>query len=375
MGTVERTVEGRERKKTQMPRNRTLAVIAAAVLAGGGAGAAVYAFAAGGSTKTVIDRVPAAAPVANVSSSALSVGDIYKASEKGVVEVDTTLSASGSGSSTFPGGGTGAATSAEGTGFVYDDQGHIVTNEHVIDGGSSVKVSFGDGKTYTATIVGSDTSTDVAVLKVNAPASELSPLSLGDSSTVAVGDGVVAIGDPFGLDDTVTSGIVSAVDREIQAPDDTPIEGAIQTDAAINHGNSGGPLFDLSGKVIGVTAQIESDSGGSDGVGFAIPSNLVKSIADQLIATGKAAHPLLGIDPASASNGVKIASVQSGTGASKAGLQAGDVITSFDGTAVTSVAKLRAVIAAKAPGDSVTVTYLRNGSSHTVHVTLGTRTG
>ena len=191
----------------------------------------------------------------------------------------------------------------------------------MIDGATSIKVTFGDGKTYTATIVGSDTSTDVAVLKVNAPASELSPLSLGDSSNVAVGDGVVAIGDPFGLDDTVTSGIVSAVDREIQAPDNTPIDGAIQTDAAINHGNSGGPLFDLAGKVIGVTAQIESDSGGSDGVGFAIPSNLVKTIADQLIATGKAAHPLLGIDPTSATNGVKVASVESGTGAAKAGLQ------------------------------------------------------
>jgi putative serine protease PepD len=366
-------VEGRERKTNQMPRNRALAAISAAVLAGGGAGAAVYALAAGGSTKTVVDHVTAAAPVANVSSSALSVGDIYKASSKGVVEVDSALSASSSGSSTFPGGGTGGATSAEGTGFVYDDQGHIVTNEHVIDGATSVKVSFGDGKTYSATIVGKDTSTDVAVLKVNAPASELSPLSLADSSTVAVGDGVVAIGDPFGLDDTVTSGIVSAVDREIQAPDNTPIEGAIQTDAAINHGNSGGPLFDLTGKVIGVTAQIESDSGGSDGVGFAIPSNLVKSIADQLIATGKASHPLLGIDPTSAANGVKVASVQSGTGAAKAGLQAGDVITRFDGTDVTSVAKLRAVIATHAPGDSVSVTYNRGGSSHTVQVTLGTR--
>ena len=126
--------------------------------------------------------------------------------------------------------------------------------------------------------------------------------------------------------------------------------------------------------MIGVTAQIESDSGGSDGVGFAIPSNLVKSIADQLIATGKAAHPLLGIDPSAATNGVKVASVESGTGADKAGLKAGDVITAFDGTAITSVTKLRAVIAAHAPGDSVTVTYLRGGSSHTAKVTLGTRT-
>ena len=213
------------------------------------------------------------------------------------------------------------------------------------------------------------------LVEAGEPASELTPLKLGDSSTVAVGDGVVAIGDPFGLDDTVTSGIVSAVNREIQAPDNTPIDGAIQTDAAINHGNSGGPLFDLSGNVIGVTAQIESDSGGSDGVGFAIPSNLVKSIADQLIATGKVEHPLLGVDPQSATNGVKIASVEAGSGAAKAGLKAGDVITAFNGSGINSVLKLRAVIATHHPGDSVTVTYQRAGKSHTVKVTLGKRSG
>jgi len=352
-----------------MARNRTVAAIAAAVVAGGGAGAAVYAFSAGGSTRTVTTSVAVASPIANLST--LSVGDIYKAANKGVVEVDSTLS--GSSSSPFPSGGSGGSAGAEGTGFVYDTAGHIVTNEHVIAGATSVKVAFGDGKTYTATIVGSDPSTDVAVLKVDAPASELSPLSLADSNAVAVGDGVVAIGDPFGLDDTVTTGIVSAVGREIQAPDNTPIEGAIQTDAAINHGNSGGPLFNLDGKVIGVTAQIESDSGASDGVGFAIPSNLVKSIADQLIATGKVQHALLGVSPQNASNGVKVVSVQSGGGADKAGLQAGDVITTLDGIAVPNQEKLRALIAAHKPGDTITVTYLRGGASHTATVTLGAR--
>src|SRR5581483_2839357 len=143
--------------------------------------------------------------------------------------------------SPFPGSGS---SSAEGTGFVYDAKGDIITNEHVIDGASSVKVKFSDGSTYKATIVGADTSTDVAVIHVDAPASKLHPLTLGDSSKVAVGDGVVAIGNPFGLDGTVTSGIVSAVNREISAPDNSPIVGAIQTDAAINHGNSGGPLLD-----------------------------------------------------------------------------------------------------------------------------------
>jgi putative serine protease PepD len=352
-----------------MARNRTVAAIAAAVVVGGGAGAAVYAISAGGSTKTVTTHLAAASPVSNLST--MSVGDIYKAANKGVVEVDSTLS--GSSSAPFPSGGSGGSASAEGTGFVYDTAGHIITNEHVISGATSVKVTFGDGKTYTATIVGSDPSTDVAVLKVDASASELGPLTFADSGAVAVGDGVVAIGDPFGLDDTVTTGIISAVDRQIQAPDNTPIEGAIQTDAAINHGNSGGPLFDLDGKVIGVTAQIESDSGASDGVGFAIPSNLVKSIADQLIATGKVQHALLGVNPQNVSNGVKVVSVQSGGGADKAGLQAGDVITSLDGTALTGQEKLRALIAAHKPGDTVSVTYLRGGESHTVTVTLGSR--
>ena len=156
-------------------------------------------------------------------------------------------------------------------------------------------MKLSDGSTYKATVVGTDISTDLAVLHIDAPASKLTPLALGDSSALVVGDGVVAIGNPFGLDGTVTSGIVSAINREISAPDGTPIEGAIQTDAAINHGNSGGPLFDLAGKVVGVTSQIQSDSGGNDGIGFAVPSNTVKNIADQLIANGSVQHALLGV--------------------------------------------------------------------------------
>jgi putative serine protease PepD len=351
-----------------MFRNKTTAALAAAALVGGGVGAAVYALSTSDSTTTVTAAVTTTPQVTNVSNSSLSVGEIYKATGKGIVEIQTTLSST----SPFPDGQSGSA-SAEGTGFVYDDQGHIVTNQHVISGANSIKVTFQDGKTYTATVVGSDPSTDVAVLKVDAPASELSPLTLADSDGVAVGDGVVAIGDPFGLTDTVTSGIVSAINREIQAPDSTPITGAIQTDAAINHGNSGGPLFNLDGKVIGVTAQIESDSGGSDGVGFALPSNLVKTIAGELISTGKARHALLGVTPQTASNGVKVSSVESGSGAAKAGLQSGDVITAVDGTDMTNAPQLRTAIAAHKPGDTITVTYIRDGSSHTVHVTLGSR--
>jgi putative serine protease PepD len=362
-----------------MPRNaNTFAVaVAAAALAGGGAGAAAVALSHDGSHTTPVASAPAAANPANVAAtSALSLEQIAKQSSPSVVEVDATSTSSQS-QSPFPygggGGGGGGSESATGTGFLYDSDGHIVTNEHVIDGASSVSVKLADGSTWKATVVGSDTSSDLAVLKISAPSSQLKPLALGDSSAVQVGDGVVAIGNPFGLDGTVTSGIVSAVDREISAPDNTPIEGAIQTDAAINHGNSGGPLFNLEGKVIGVTAQIQSESGGNDGVGFAIPSNTVRSIADQLISTGKAQHALLGVDVKTAANGVAISQVEQGTGAASAGLKAGDVITAVNGAAVTSAERLRAVIASHAPGDKLSLSLDRNGKTSTVTVTLGSR--
>jgi putative serine protease PepD len=360
-----------------MARNaNTLAVaVAAAALAGAGAGAGVVVFTGGGSH----DAAPAVASpaatgkVANLAtSSTLSVGEIAKQATPGVVEVDATSTGTQS-DSPFPNGGNSGSTAATGTGFVYDTDGHILTNEHVIDGASTVSVKLSDGSTYKATVVGSDTSTDIAVLKISAPVSKLTPLALGDSSAVAVGDGVVAIGNPFGLDDSVTSGIVSAINREISAPDSTPIEGAIQTDAAINHGNSGGPLLDLQGKVIGITSQIESESGGNDGVGFAIPSNLVHTIATQLISTGKVAHPLLGVEVQTQPDGVEIAQVQAGTGAASAGLKAGDVITAVGGKTVKTAEALRAVIAAHAPGDKLSLTILRNAATTTVTVTLGSR--
>ena len=189
----------------------------------------------------------------------------------------------------------------------------------------------------------------------------------------SVGDGVVAIGNPFGLDNTVTSGIVSAINREISAPDGTPIEGAIQTDAAINHGNSGGPLFNLAGNVVGVTSQIQSDSGGNDGIGFAVPSSTVKNIADQLIASGSVQHALLGVTIRTASNGVGVGAVESGSGAEKAGVKAGDVITAVDGTSVSSAERLRAIISSHKPGDTLTLTVKRSGETKTFKVTLGSR--
>jgi putative serine protease PepD len=354
-----------------MPRNRNRLAVAVTVaaLAGGGAGAGVVAVTHSSSHSTTPTAV-ASPGVSNVASASLTVGQIAKAGVPSVVEVDATETGS---QSPFPGGGQSGGT-AQGTGFMYDTKGDIVTNDHVITGSSSVSIKLSDGSTYKATVVGSDPSTDLAVLHIDAPASKLVPLALADSSKVAIGDGVVAIGNPFGLDGSVTSGIVSALNREIEAPDNSAIEGAIQTDAAINHGNSGGPLLDMQGKVIGITSQIQSDSGGNDGVGFAVPSNTVSSIATQLISTGKAQHALLGVIVKTAtSGGVTVSSVSNGSAADSAGLKTGDVITAVDGTNVATAEKLRAIIAGHKPGDSVTLTVRRGGSTQTLKATLGSK--
>jgi putative serine protease PepD len=351
-------------------RNRVAAALCVAAVAGGGAGAGAVALTHGSSSHSTATVAAPAAPVANVAAgTTLTVGQIAKASSPGVVEIDA---ATAGGASAGPFGGS-QSSSAEGTGFVYDTKGDIVTNDHVVSGASSITVKFPDGSTYKATVVGSDASSDLAVLHVNAPSSKLTVLSLADSDTVAVGDGVVAIGNPFGLDNTVTSGIVSALDREITAPDDSPIEGAIQTDAAINHGNSGGPLFNLAGKVIGITAQIQSDSGGNDGVGFAINANTVRTVVAQLISTGSVQHALLGVNVQTVASGVSVASVSPGSGAADGGVKTSDVITVVDGTAVTSAQRLRAIIATHKPGDTVSLTVRRNGTTTTLKVTLGTR--
>ena len=206
--------------------------------------------------------------------------------------------------------------------------------------------------------------------------SQLFPLTLGDSSSLVVGDQVVAIGSPFGLEGTVTSGIVSALHREMTSPNNFAIDNSIQTDAAINHGNSGGPLLNAEGKVVGITAQIESNSGGNEGVGFAVPSNTVRSIASQLISSGKAEHAFLGVvlrDSSSPQAGASIGQVRTGTPAARAALRAGDIITAAAGTRINSASELRAVINAHRPGDTISVTYMRGGKSHTVKVKLAAR--
>jgi len=350
------------------PRTFTaLAVVVGAVLIGAGGGAATYAAFSSSTSKTVVRQVTVAGSQPTSTGTSLSVSDVYKRAYKGVVEITVT-----SAGQTGPMGESGTQQ-AQGSGFVYDDSGHIVTNEHVVDGAQSISVRLWNGATYKATLVGSDSSTDLAVIKLDAPTSVLHPLTVGDSSAVAVGEGVVAIGSPFGLEETVTSGIVSALHRSMQAPNNFTINDSIQTDAAINHGNSGGPLIDLDGHVIGVNAQIQSDSGGSEGVGFAIPSNTVRSVAAQLIAGGTVQHAYLGVAVQTANGTVRVSQVRSATPARRAGLHVGDVIRAVDGKSVTAVAQLQEAIDARQPGDTITIRYTRDGSTHTVRVKLANR--
>ncbi len=335
---------------------RILSGVAALLVAtglGAGGGAALYAGVAPERTQTIVREVPmdSTTPVANRAGS--SVNQVYRQARKGVVVVKL---------------GNG-----QGSGFVYDTQGHVVTNQHVVDAGGAISVTFWNGKTYQAEVLGSDPSTDLAVLKVDAPAAVLEPITLGDSDSLEVGDAVVAIGSPLGFEETVTSGIVSALHRQMTAPNNFTINDSIQTDAAINHGNSGGPLLDLDGKVVGVTAQIASDSGGNDGIGFAIPSNTVKSIVTQLLGSGQVEHAYLGVGVEPADGGVAVSEVKPGTPAANAGLEVGDVITAAGGTAISTSADLQKAVDAKKPGDTLSLGYTRDGQTKTAKVALAER--
>jgi putative serine protease PepD len=357
-----------------MPRNaRTPLVVVglvAALVLGIGLGAASYA--------ALDDDPTTVAPNVTVESqgtsprAVVSASEVYRLASRAVVEI-----AAG-----------GGPRRSQGSGFVYDADGHLVTNQHVVAGASSISVTFWNGVARSAELVGTDASTDLAVIRVEAPRALLAPLQLADSSLVAVGDPVFALGSPFGLEGTFTSGIVSALHREMIAPNNYTITDTIQTDAAINHGNSGGPLLDGRGRVIGVNAQIESESGGSDGVGFAIPSNTVRSIVRQLIETGEVRHAYLGVRMSLVPSGVAITEVVSGGPAERAGLRpatgtelvdgqeiptGGDVIVEFAGQEVASATALQSAVDAHQPGDTVSVTVVRDGSRRTVEVTLGVR--
>ncbi len=336
-------------------RFKSVAALTTAACIGAGSVAAVTLALGDDGSQTVVREVTVSSNTQHAANSSSSVADIYKASYRSVVEI--------------------TVANGQGSGFVYDGAGHVVTNHHVVDGAESAKVTLWNGTSYDATIVGSDPSTDLAVLDVDAPASVLDPLELADSSELAVGHGVVAIGSPYGLEQTVTAGIVSALHREITAPNNFAIDNAIQTDAAINHGNSGGPLLDLTGKVVGVNSQIESESGGNVGIGFAVPSNTVAKIADALISDGSVEHAYLGVatEDVAGSDGAGIADVRAGTPAAEAGIENGDVVTKIDGKTVGSAEELRQLIDAQKPGAQVTLTVERDGDTKTLDVTLGSR--
>jgi S1-C subfamily serine protease len=290
-----------------------------------------------------------------------------------------------------------------GSGFVIDKAGHIVTNFHVVRGASKVLVSFSSNDKLTAAVVGIDPSTDIAVLKIQTHASALTPLELGNSDAVRVGDTVYAIGNPFDYTRTLTSGIVSAVQRQITAPNTLPIQNVIQTDAAINHGNSGGPLLDIAGRVIGVTSQIYAGNSqqGNIGIGFAVPVNTVRNIAAQIISTGKVAHAYLGVQTAPITaqlaklynlpaSGLLVIYVDPSGPASKAGMRGGttpvvvegesyrvggDVIVAVDGAPVSAFEQLREAIARKKPGDTLKLDVVRNGSKKSITVKLSQAPG
>jgi S1-C subfamily serine protease len=391
-----------------LPLRHLAALLATAAL---GAAVAVGAVAAlGGFEKeastVVTETVMESRSAAPSSGGTMSVNEIYEEAAPGVVQVNAVSGQTSVDPVPLPvpldpfSVPQGPAT-ALGSGFVVDKAGHIVTNYHVIESGDQVHVSFSNRDTVVARVVGTDPSTDLAVLKVNTDASALTPLPLGDSDDVRVGDPVVAIGNPFGLDRTATAGIVSALQRYIRAPNQFTIDHVIQTDAPINRGNSGGPLLSMRGEVIGVNTQIETGTTGAVGnvgIGFAVPSNTVKDVVAQILSTGRVERAYLGITGQAitttlvdaynlpAEEGVLVQSVAEGSGAAKAGLQGGetqvvvagetyvlggDIIVGFGAKKIASVDELRAAIAEHKPGDEVRLQIYRDGKKTTVTVTLG----
>jgi S1-C subfamily serine protease len=346
------------------------------IVGGAVAGGAIALAVAGGGTtnKSVTTTVlqqsrGASLPTALSSGHGLSVNQIYRKEAPGVVDI--TVTSTTNNGSLF---GGSQQTQGEGAGVVYDTKGNILTDEHVVAGASSVTVTFENGQKLPAKVVGTDASTDVAVIHVDAPSSLLHPIPFADSSSAGVGDPVVAIGSPFSLPETVTEGIVSATGRSITAPNNFTIPGAIQTDAAINPGNSGGPLLDAAGLVLGLNDQIQTNSGSNSGVGFAIPSNMVARIANEIIAGKTVKHAFVGVflNPSS-SGGAVISSVQSGSPASSAGLLQGDDVTAIDGKPISTTQQFIETVDTYAPGQTITLTIKRNGSPKTVKLTLGAR--
>ncbi|WP_402462140.1 S1C family serine protease [Isoptericola aurantiacus] len=287
---------------------------------------------------------------------------------------------------------TSQSGGAEGSGVVLDDAGHVLTNNHVVSGAAdgTVQVTLSDGRLYEANVIGTDPTTDLAVVELVDPPDDLQPATFGDSDSVQVGDSVLAVGNPLGLANTATTGIVSALDRPVAASgedgSDVVVTNAIQIDAAVNPGNSGGPLFDAQGRVIGITSSIASLSSGagqsgSIGLGFAIPVNLGTDVADQLIEDGTAEHAFLGVsltDTTATADGVtrrgaEVVDVTSGSPAAEAGLQSGDVIVAVDDDVVNGAESLTAYVRERSAGESATITYVRDGQTSSVDVSFAVR--
>ena len=374
----------------------TLVIVLAAVVAGGVAGA-VIGFALDGNSPAPVATASASIAGSGSTRAALTSEEIYSRDAPAVVVIADTQTQEVP--ATFFTPASKQKVSALGSGFVIDKRGDILTNDHVVQGATGIRVGFNGGASHPATVVGADPSTDLAVVRVKAPDSALHPLTFADSSGIQVGDSVFAIGNPFGLAGTMTAGIVSSLGRDIEAPNGLSIPSAIQTDAPINHGNSGGPLLDRFGRVVGVNSQIEGGTVDANvGVGFAISSDTAKSVAAQLIAHGHAEHAWLGvqvetIDPSVAkvvrglpSRGVVVTRVVKGSPAAKAGLRpptsqvsvngvgipvGGDAIVAVNGKPVSSSAQLADAVAQLEPGDKLTLGVVRSGSRRTVNITLG----
>ena len=381
----------------------TAAVALVAALVGGGVVAALDggdADAPGTSARTATTAAgdgPTATTAAEaVPATAVDFSAVYARRRAGVVSITATVPAS---SPNAPGDGT---STAAGSGVIIDDEGGVLTNEHVVDGATSVRVELSSGRTVPATVVGTDKLTDIALLDIDVDASDLDPVPLGRSSDLAIGEPVLAIGDPFGFQGSASAGIVSGLGRSIEAPNGFTITGAVQTDAAVNHGNSGGALLDADGALIGIPAQI-ADSGvnANVGVAFAVPVDTAARIADELRADGSVEHAwlgvstatvggaLAGVDGVGADTGALITGVVAGGPAEKAGIAGGarlaaadgqpvcvggPVVTAVDGDPVTDASDLQEAIDAAAPGAAVTLRLVApDGSESSVRVTLGTR--
>ena len=319
---------------------------------------------------------PLATPVAAKGDDSNLVNEIYRRDGRGVAFIQAEQPARPP-SPFDPFGQSQGGGTATGSGFVIDDDGHVLTNSHVVEGAEEIQVTLGASETtHSAEVVGADPATDLALLKVDAPARQFHPLALGDSSQVQVGDPVVAIGNPFGLDRTVTSGIVSALQRQIQAPNGFAISNVIQTDAAINPGSSGGPLIDASGSVIGINSQIQTSGGrGNVGIGFAVPIDTARDVIEQLKDDGTVEHAYLGIASATINRTVIVQEAVAGGPAAKAGIEGGDIIVEANGEEISSMEEVVNLVNGAKPGDELELTVLRGGEEKALMVRLGTRPG